>query len=208
MEKTACQLHWDNIYQNKAFDAVSWYQAVPQASLDTIQSLALSFTAPIIDVGGGDAYLAEHLLQQGYTDITVLDISAEVLHRAQNRLGEWAPNIHWICDDITHTTLPQTYAFWHDRAVFHFLTQAHHQAHYIELARHYVAPQGFMLIGTFAEDGPEKCSGIPVQRYSAEALQAQFAADFNVVRHWRDMHTTPFQTQQAFTFVLFQRVSC
>lgn len=197
--------HWENVYQTKATDAVSWYQQHPERSLRLIQETGVPLEASIIDIGGGASKLVDDLLDAGYSNLTVLDISAAGLAAVQRRLGERASSVKWIESDVAEVRFPkQVFDIWHDRAVFHFLTDEFDRKNYIELMLHAVKPGGHVIIATFAEDGPEKCSGLPVVRYSAEALSAELGERFRLIKHEKEEHHTPFGTVQRFRYCLFQ----
>lgn len=197
--------HWENVYKTKATDAVSWYQQHPERSLRLIQETGVPLDASIIDIGGGASKLVDELLESVYTNLTVLDISAAALSAAQQRLGGKASSVKWIESDITEATFPpRGFDIWHDRAVFHFLTSASDRKAYIEKMLHAVKPGGHVIIATFAEDGPEKCSGLPVVRYSAEALSDELGEQFKLIKHEKEEHHTPFGTVQSFGYCLFR----
>ncbi len=195
--------HWEQVYQTKNPDQVSWTQSVPQTSLDFIHSFNLPKNSKIIDIGGGDSKLTDYLLQEGFTDITVLDISEAALEKAKVRLGQTSKKVKWIVSDITGFKPKETYDVWHDRATFHFLTEENQIAAYLNIARKAMA--NYLVIGTFAADGPEKCSGLPVKRYSETQLQNQLEKGFAKIRCINEDHVTPFHTKQSFLFCSFQR---
>jgi len=198
--------HWEHIYAHKAPTQVSWYQEHAQLSLDLIHRAGVQKDDPIIDVGGGASTLVDDLLAAGFQRITVLDIAAKALEFAQERLGPRAAQVTWIEADVTQAALPaQAYALWHDRAVFHFLTQPADRQRYIENARRAVRSGGSLILATFAQDGPERCSGLEVMRYSAERLQQEFCADFEPVESLSERHRTPFGTEQKFLYCLLRR---
>ncbi len=195
--------HWERVYATKQAHEVSWTQAVPQTSLDFIHSFDIHKTAKIIDIGGGDSHLVDCLLAEGYKDITVLDISENALSRAKKRLGKRAKNVKWIVSDIT-TFEPKTrYDVWHDRATFHFLTEETQIQHYQNLTAK--AVKGYLAIGTFSDNGPEKCSGLPIKQYNETALATVLATSFDKIKCINEDHTTPFGTQQNFTFCSFKK---
>lgn len=202
MEKTR-QDHWDTVYKTKNPDQVSWTQEVPKASLDFIHSFGLTKTAKIIDVGGGDSKLADYLLDEGFENITVLDISAQALDKAKKRLGNRAKKINWVVSDITEFNPETTYDVWHDRATFHFLTTSDQITKYIDTAKKAVS--GFLTIGTFSHNGPEKCSGLRIKQYSEETLTTELQNGFDKIRCITQDHTTPFKTKQNFLFCSFKR---
>lgn len=195
--------HWETVYDTKNPDQVSWTQVVPQTSLDFINSFGLTKDAKIIDIGGGDSNLVDYLLNQGYTNITVLDISSKALEKAQKRLGEKAKSVTWIVSDITEFEPETTYDIWHDRAAFHFLTTAEQIDYYVKIARKSVI--GFLIIGTFSEHGPKKCSGLDITQYNENELKSVFQNGFEKLNCVTEDHTTPFDTQQNFLFCSFKR---
>ncbi|MCS6825573.1 MAG: class I SAM-dependent methyltransferase [Caldilinea sp.] len=198
--------YWEQLYARKAPTQVSWYQEHAQLSLVLIRRAGVQKSDPIIDVGGGTSTLVDDLLAAGFQQITVLDIAAKALELARERLGERAAQVTWIEADVTQTTLPaRAYALWHDRAVFHFLTQPADRRRYIENARRAVRSGGSLILATFAQDGPERCSGLEVMRYSAERLQQEFCIDFEPVESLPERHRTPFGTEQKFLYCLFRR---
>jgi len=193
--------HWENIYQTKAPTQVSWYQEHARLSLRLIADTGIDRSDPIIDVGGGTSTLVDDLLVDGYQHLTVLDISASALQTAQQRLGVRATAVTWIEADITQAQLPgQFYAVWHDRAVFHFLTQPHDRQRYIQAVRHAVKPGGHVIVATFALDGPPQCSGLNVTRYNPDSLHHEFGEDFQLLTSTRETHVTPFGTEQKFIY--------
>ena len=198
--------HWENIYQSKEPTQVSWFQAHAEISLGLIQRSGIQPGEPIIDIGGGTSRLVDDLLASGYQAITVLDISAEALRLAQKRLGAQAGRVTWLEGDITELSLaPETYAVWHDRAVFHFLTQPAERQRYIERACRAVRPGGFVIVATFAVDGPSRCSGLDVVRYSPESLHAEFGSDFELVDRAEETHHTPAGAEQKFMYCCCRR---
>ena len=202
MNKTA-KNHWDTVYKTKNPKQVSWTQEVPTTSLDFIHSFGLTKTAKIIDIGGGDSNLVDYLLDEGFENITVLDISANALDKAKQRLGEKAKKINWIVSDITKFKPETTFDVWHDRATFHFLTRADQISKYIDTARNVVS--GYLAIGTFSDTGPEKCSGLPIKQYSEEKLSAELKNGFDKIRCITEDHITPFDTKQNFLFCSFKK---
>ncbi|MGB5404959.1 MAG: class I SAM-dependent methyltransferase [Robiginitalea sp.] len=198
--------HWEHIYHSKPLETVSWHQPVPTTSLELISRLNVPKEAPLIDVGGGDSLLADHLLDLGFTDITVLDISGNALDRARERLGDRASIIQWIEGDATCFTPEPDYALWHDRAVFHFLTEPEQRMAYIHRAVAGIRTGGFLILGTFSDRGPLKCSGLEVQRYSTDELQAQMQPYFKPVTCLNVAHNTPSGSVQDFSFCAFVKV--
>lgn len=200
--------HWEGVYTSKATDAVSWYQAHAQRSLDMIEACGLDVHAPIIDVGGGASTLVDDLLARGFENLSVLDISEAALAASRARLGARSEAVTWHVADITRADLPQrAFALWHDRAVFHFLTEASDRDAYRATLHRALRPGGHVLIATFAEDGPTRCSGLPVCRYDAAGLAAELGPAFRLVGSTRELHRTPFATEQAFTFCHFQALA-
>lgn len=198
--------HWENIYQTKAPTQVSWFQAHPQVSLSLIQRTQVQPTEPIIDIGGGAATLVDDLLANGYQAVTVLDLSAQALRLARQRLGPLAERVTWLEADITTVELPaQAYAVWHDRAVFHFLTQPADRQRYVTAVRQAVRPGGFVIVATFAPDGPPRCSGLDVVRYSPESLHSEFGRGFELVDSARETHHTPAGGEQQFMYCFCRR---
>ena len=193
--------HWEHIYETKAPTRVSWYQEHAQFSLQYIWNTGIQKTDHIIDVGGGASTLVDDLIADGFEQITILDISATALKLARERLGKRAANVHWLEADITQAQLPfQVFDVWHDRAVFHFLMQASDRQRYIDTVRHAVRPGGHVIIATFAPDGPDHCSGLEVVRYSSNSLHHEFGDDFTLLDSAREVHHTPFGTEQKFIY--------
>jgi ubiquinone/menaquinone biosynthesis C-methylase UbiE len=199
--------HWEQVYREKQADELSWFQAEARLSLFLIQEAVPELESTIIDVGGGASTLADGLVAAGYRHMTVLDVSGEALRVSQERLDDRAVMVEWIEADLLTTTLPEAaYDLWHDRAVFHFLTSEDDRRQYVRQARHAVRDNGYVLVATFAEDGPTKCSGLDVVRYSPEALQSEFGGDFRVVKSAKEEHKTPRGATQSFTYCLCQLV--
>ena len=194
--------HWESIYTNKKSHDLSWTEAKPEVSLNLIAACNINKSDAIIDVGGGESTLVDFLLAEGYTNITVLDISEKALEQTKARLGEKANSVNWIVSDILEFVPEQKYVLWHDRAVFHFLTTESDQLQYIDLV--YKSIKQHLIVGTFALTGPEKCSGLPVCRNSAESLNQLFQGQFSLVEYIAYTHTTPFNTQQDFIFGRFE----
>lgn len=193
--------HWERVYSTRPTDRVSWYQEHAGQSLRLIRDTGAPLSASIIDVGGGASTLVDDLLQCGYSTLTVLDLSAAALAAAKKRLGPLAKSVHWIEANVTDVSLPAgAYDVWHDRALFHFLTSPQDRRAYVEAVLRAVKPRGHVIVATFAEDGPIECSGLPVMRYSATDLHAEFGAPFTLVRHEHEEHRTPFGTLQKFVY--------
>jgi len=199
--------HWDNIYSTKKINEVSWSQPIPETSLRLIKNTNSPFNSKIIDIGGGDSFLADCLLDEGYNDLSVLDISANAIERTKKRLHEKASVVDFIVADITEFETNIQFDIWHDRAVFHFLTERNQIEKYIALVGKAIKPGGELIIGTFSENGPEKCSGIPISKYSIIELSELFSSDFNLEKAFNESHPTPFNTEQEFTFVHLKRKS-
>lgn len=197
--------HWETIYQTKEPHQVSWTQIVPKTSLQLIQASALPKDARIIDVGGGDSLLVDHLLDLGYENISVLDISNAAIERAKKRLGERQTKINWIVSDIINFNPKKNYDCWHDRAAFHFLTNENEVKKYVEMVNQSLKPGSSLIIGTFSDKGPEKCSGITIQQYSESSLEERFSDSFSKEECLRTEHKTPFETLQNFIFCRFKK---
>jgi SAM-dependent methyltransferase len=195
--------HWETVYETKSPEQVSWTQEVPKTSLDFIHSFGVSKTAKIIDVGGGDSKLVDFLVNEGFENVTVLDISAKALDKAKIRLGENAKKINWVVSDITEFEPDTTFDVWHDRATFHFLTTEEQVAKYMDTARKSV--NGYLTIGTFSENGPTKCSGLTIKQYTEDSLTTELKNGFEKIRCLTENHITPFQTTQNFVFCSFKR---
>ncbi len=197
--------HWNTVYRTKAPDAVSWYQVRPAISLELISSAGVGRDAGVIDVGGGASTLVDCLLDEGYQSLAVLDVSAEALALGRKRLGERASAVQWFEADVTHFQPARRYGLWHDRAVFHFLTDAADRGAYVDTLEHTLAPRGSVIIATFALDGPEKCSGLEVMRHDEGSLQRELGGGFELLETRREAHLTPWQTAQEFVYARFQR---
>ena len=193
--------HWDRVYTTKAPEAVSWYQPHLARSLELIARAAPDPAAAIIDVGGGESTLVDDLLDRGYRDVTVLDISEAAIEVAKRRLGERAQAVSWLAADITKATLPEhRYDVWHDRAVFHFLTEASQRVAYVRQVKRAMRPQGHVIVATFGPEGPTQCSGLDVVRYDADALHDEFGPQFRLVEHATELHRTPAGATQQFLY--------
>lgn len=199
--------HWEKVYSSKASDAVSWFQPHADLSLDLIKTTGVGLDAGIIDVGGGASTLVDDLVAAGFRDLTVLDLSAAALNTARQRLGTREEMVRWIEADITQVELPRNrYDIWHDRAVFHFLTTQKQRDAYVRNVFHAVKPGGHVIVATFAEDGPEQCSGLPVMRYRADDLHDEFGEAFTLLNHQKEAHQTPFGTVQQFVYCYCRRI--
>ena len=193
--------HWENVYETKAVTEVSWFQEHAETSFRLIERAGVAKTGQIIDVGGGASTLVDDLLNAGYRNVTVLDISAQALHAAQGRLGPQAAAVTWIAADITAAHLPRRhYDVWHDRAVFHFLTEEENRRKYVEAVQRSVKPGGHVIVATFGPNGPLQCSGLPVRRYDPDGLHDEFGDAFQLVEHMSEEHHTPFGTVQQFIY--------
>ena len=195
--------HWETIYRTTQPDEVSWTQDVPKTSLDFIHSFNLTKKASIIDIGGGDSKLVDYLLEEGFEDITILDISEIALQKAKKRLGEKADRVKWISSDIIKFKPKKHYDIWHDRATFHFLTTPEQITQYLTIARN--AINYYLAIGTFSEKGPGKCSGLSVKQYTEDQLNDQLSEGFSKIKCITEDHITPFHTKQNFLFCSFKK---
>jgi 2-polyprenyl-3-methyl-5-hydroxy-6-metoxy-1,4-benzoquinol methylase len=199
------QAHWQNVYKEKGENQVSWFQERPNISLALIEAVRADRSSAIIDIGGGASRLVDALVEKGYQDLTVLDLSDSAVSIARMRLGERAAMVKWIVADVTRWEPPRSYDLWHDRAAFHFLTEASDRSAYIDRLTTAVPRGGHAIIGTFALDGPERCSGLPVVRYDAAQLSATLTPSFALVEMRRDDHKTPWGAIQHFQFSVFRR---
>jgi len=195
--------HWESVYRSKSPLKVSWYQQEPTLSLWLIASVSLPLDAPIIDVGGGASTLVDKLCDEGYTNISVLDVSASALAHAKNRLAHKANRVHWYEKDVTCFDPPHRFSLWHDRAVFHFLTKRSDRESYINVLRQALEPGGHLIIMTFAIDGPDKCSGLDIVQYDADKLTAELGAGFELMETGFEVHLTPAGNQQKFAYFRF-----
>jgi ubiquinone/menaquinone biosynthesis C-methylase UbiE len=197
--------HWEKVYATKQPNEVSWTQELPKTSLDFVHSFNLPKSASIIDIGGGDSKLVDNLLDEGFQNITVLDISEKAIKRAKQRLGDRAKKVNWIESDVTEFHPSTVYDCWHDRATFHFLTSSNDVNTYLAIARQSVPSGGGMVIGTFSDKGPKKCSMLDVHQYTEEELQQQLKNGFKKIKCVTEDHITPFNTTQNFLFCSFKR---
>jgi len=195
--------HWEKVYSNKSPLEVSWYQTEPRLSLELIQATGLDKGAPVIDVGGGASVLVDRLLAAGYRDLSVLDISGQALAHARQRLGEQAARVEWLEADITTFVPPHPYQLWHDRAVFHFLTQADDRRRYVDCLRRALVPGGHLILAAFAVGGPLKCSNLDIVQYDAAKLSAELGPGFRLVEEKGELHDTPSGKQQKFGYYRF-----
>lgn len=199
--------HWEKIYEAKAESDFSWFQPYPQTSVDFINLFKLPKTASIIDIGGGDSHLVDVLLELGYSDITILDISAKSIERTKVRLGEKASAVTWIEKDIVNFVPQRMYDFWHDRAAFLFLTAEIQIIKYLAIVKQGIKSGGHLVLGTFSDKGPSQCSGLEVRQYTEASMSALFEKEFRRIKCIEETHITPHNTQQNFVFCSFQRTS-
>ena len=199
------KLHWDNLYANTLPEAVSWFQIEPTTSLELITKEALSTDAAIIDVGGGASPLSLRLFDAGYKNLTVLDISAIALNYAQARFGELANRVNWIESDIIEFNPHNSYCVWHDRAVFHFLTEAEDRAAYVDILNNTLSVGGYLVIAAFAIGGPERCSGVPIMQHDFGTLSQELGDGYRLLEQRSELHSTPDGTEQQFNYFRFIR---
>lgn len=197
--------HWETIYTTKTENEMSWFQQYPQTSMEFVAIFDLPLYANIIDIGGGDSYFVDALLEKGYRNIWVLDISANAIERAKKRLGKKASKVHWVICDVTEFEPPVQFDFWHDRAAFHFLVSEEKIYKYISIAEDSIKQKGYLILGTFSENGPKKCSGLDIKQYSEASMSARFEIAFDRVRCVQENHQTPFNTIQNFLFCSFRK---
>lgn len=197
--------HWEHIYRTKGPDQLSWFQAEARLSRQLIEAVAPDRAARVVDIGAGASTLVDGLLDAGYRDIMALDLSPTALALARTRLGAAASAVTWQAADVLQVDFPRhAFDVWHDRAVFHFLTEAADRTRYVQQVRHAVRPGGIVIVATFAEDGPTRCSGLDVARYAPDALCAEFGVGFALVENRRELHTTPSGATQAFIYCVFR----
>ncbi len=196
--------HWERIYREKSEDETSWFQPRPESSLALVEATGERPQAPLIDVGGGASRLVDHLLEAGWQDLTVLDISGAALETARRRLGQRAKAVQWLEADLLEAQLPGPWRIWHDRAVFHFLVEQADRQRYLEQLRANLEPGGHCIIATFALDGPEMCSGLPVRRYSPESLAETLGPEFQLQQTLSEQHRTPAGKVQSFVYCRFR----
>ncbi len=206
MENFDRKKHWENIYQTKELKDVSWFHPTPETSLEFFKQFDVPTSAKVIDIGGGDSFLVDHLLDLGYQDISVLDISAAAIDKAKQRLGDKGKNVKWIIADAATFKPTEKYDFWHDRAAFHFLTDEQEISNYLETARLNIKATGVLVIGTFSEQGPKKCSGIEIKQYSETTMTDRLNKFFEKIKCITVDHKTPFNTIQNFIFCSFKKV--
>ncbi len=206
MENIDRKKHWENIYQTKNLKDVSWFQPTPETSLDFFKEFNVPTTAKVIDIGGGDSFLVDHLLDLGYQDISVLDISTAAIDKAKKRLGAKAKKVKWIVADAATFKPTEKYDFWHDRAAFHFLTNEKEISNYLQTTQENINPTGVLVIGTFSEHGPKKCSGIEIKQYSEKSMTDRLKIFFKKIKCITVDHKTPFDTIQNFVFCSFRKL--
>jgi SAM-dependent methyltransferase len=206
MENFDRKKHWENIYQTKELKDVSWFQPTPETSLGFFKQFNVPTTAKVIDIGGGDSFLVDHLLDLGYQDISVLDISEAAIDKAKQRLGDKAKNVKWIVADAANFKPTEKYDFWHDRAAFHFLTDEQEISNYLQTAQENINPTGVLVIGTFSKQGPKKCSGIEIKQYSETTMTDRLKFFFEKIKCITVDHKTPFDTIQNFVFCSFRKL--
>jgi len=199
--------HWEDVYTKKIPAEVSWYQIEPTLSLELIKSTGIDHTSKIIDVGGGASVLVDRLLDQGFQNLTVLDISSKSLDFTKERLGELAVQVFWIEVDVTEFDPPQKYDLWHDRAVFHFLTDPNDRKKYVRNMDKALNPGGHAIIAAFAIDGPPKCSGLDVERYSPEKMKNELGDSFEFIKSIKEVHMTPWGSEQKFIYCYSKKIS-
>lgn len=206
MENFDRKKHWENIYKTKELKDVSWFQPTPATSLNFFKEFNVPKNAKVIDIGGGDSFLIDHLIDLGYQDLSVLDISESAIERAKERLGDKANNVKWIVADAATFKPTEKYDFWHDRAAFHFLTEEPEISSYLQTAQKSINPEGVMVIGTFSEEGPKKCSGIEIKQYSETSMTIRLKKFFEKIKCITVDHKTPFDTIQNFVFCSFRKL--
>ena len=199
--------HWETIYQTKNITDVGWYQSKPITSLKFISELDLKKDAKIIDIGAGESYLVDYLLADGFSDLTILDISEEALDHTRLRLGKKVENLKWINADISNFIPEEKYDLWHDRAAFHFLTEETQVQNYLKTLENSINPGGYVILGTFSEKGPKKCSGLKIKQYSIAEMSSLLSDNFHKLRSENIDHITPTGAVQNFTFCSFQKKS-
>ena len=197
--------HWETIYSTKAEQEVSWFQEYPKTSMMFLELFDLPLHANIIDIGGGDSHFVDALLEKGYRNIWILDISAQAIERAKKRLGDKAKGINWVVSDVTDFEPPVQFDFWHDRAAFHFLTSEDAIYKYVTIAEDSIRSKDYLILGTFSENGPQKCSGLEIKQYSEASMSARFEVAFDRIKCIYEDHTTPFNTVQNFLFCSFRK---
>jgi len=206
MESFDRKNHWNKIYNKYGSSDVSWYQPTPETSLNFLKQFSIPTTAKIIDIGGGDSFFVDHLINLGYEDITILDISESALNKAKQRLGANALKVKWVVADAVAFEPSEKYDFWHDRAAFHFLTQEQEIDTYINIIQKNINPNGILVVGTFSEQGPTKCSGIEIKQYSETSMTERLNKYFDKIKCINVEHKTPSETIQSFIFCSFRKI--
>lgn len=197
--------HWNDIYNTKAETEVSWFQSYPKTSMEFVDLFHLPLDANIIDIGGGDSHFVDALLDKGYKNVWVLDISGKAIERAKKRLGERASKVQWVVSDVIDFESPVQFDLWHDRAAFHFLTSEEKIYKYVSIAEDAIKKDGNLVLGTFSENGPKKCSGLEIKQYSEASMSARFEIGFDRIKCFSEDHITPFNTVQNFLFCSFRK---
>lgn len=203
--ETKLKEHWEKVFSTKAENEVSWFQPYPKTSVEFVKLFNLSKEANIIDIGSGDSHFIDALIELGYKNIYCLDISSQAIERLKKRLGNVAGKVHYIISDIVDFNPTVKFDFWHDRAAFHFLTTEDRINKYIAIAENAIEPGGYLILGTFSEKGPQKCSGLEIKQYSEASMSSRFEAKFDRIKCIEEEHTTPFNTKQSFLFCSFKR---
>lgn len=198
--------HWENVYRTKEDQEVGWYQPNPETSIRLVRTYSTSKDDSIIDVGGGNSHLIQHLLNEGHNDLSVMDISIHAINRNKRRFGSEADKINWIESNILKFSGDRSFQIWHDRAVFHFLTDNADMRSYCEIASQHIKRGGFLILGTFSETGPKMCSGLPITQYSEESFCSIFEEKFELIECFDDTHTTPSGNSQDFVWVVFKKI--
>jgi SAM-dependent methyltransferase len=197
--------HWENVFDTKAENEVSWFQSYPETSVGFLELFNLALSANIIDIGGGDSHFIDALLDKGYKNIWLLDISANAIERIKSRLGTKAGNVHFIESDVVDFKPEVQFDFWHDRAAFHFLTSEEQINKYVSIAEHAIRTDGYLILGTFSDKGPAKCSGLEIKQYTQASMSFRFEKNFDRIKCIEVEHQTPFNTTQNFLFCSFKR---
>ncbi|MCX6190500.1 MAG: class I SAM-dependent methyltransferase [Bacteroidetes bacterium] len=203
MSKT--KLHWENVFSSKKENEVSWFQEYPQTSVEFIALFEMPLDSNIIDVGGGDSYFIDALIEKGYSNLFLLDISENAINRAKKRLGQNAKHVTFIISDITDFAPEVKFHFWHDRAAFHFLTDEKQINKYVSIAENAIEKEGYLILGTFSEQGPTQCSGLEIKQYNKASMSDRFEKSFVRIKCIEEDHATPFNTLQNFLFCSFQK---
>ena len=198
--------HWEKIFISNKENEVSWFQEYPKTSVEFFDLFKLPLDANLIDIGGGDSHLVDVFIEKWYKNIYVLDISVNAIEKTQKRLGANADNVHWIVSDILDFKPSVKFDFWHDRAAFHFLTSEEHINKYVAIAEESINKGGYLILGTFSESGPDKCSGLEIRQYNAAGMSARFEKSFERIKCIEVQHATPFNTIQNFLFCSFKRL--